>query len=74
MMTFPKTSNITEIIFNKFDTYDPEPLRGVKWDVQAGSYFCSYVYLAGAEPGSLLCLPPYAYYPWYIFTKGRLQI
>ena len=71
MITIPKTSNISNLTLTPIDPYfgPGNDLLGKKWDVRPGSNLCLNINLNGAENGSGLCLPPYSYYPWYIFTK-----
>ena len=67
LQSFAELTNITNITFHYFYSYE-DSLEDVIYQIKVGSYVC--VYLNHYEQ----CVPPYRYYPWYIWTKEGLKI
>ena len=67
LQSFAELTNITNITFHFFDIYE-DSLEDVTYQMKVGSWKCS------GEHHTEQCVPPYRYYPWYIWTKEGLKI
>ena len=67
IQSFAELTNITNMTFHSFENYD-DSLEDVTYQIKVGSWRCSVYY------HNELCVPPYRYYPLYIWTKEGLKI
>ena len=68
IQSFAELTNITNMTFHSFENYD-DSLEDVTYQIKVGSYVS--VNLDGNHEQ---CVPPYTYYPYYIWTKEGLKI
>ena len=66
LQSFTELTNTTNITFHSFDAYE-DSLENVTYQIDVGSGMC----WVGHHKQ---CVPPYRYYPWYIWTKEGLKI
>ena len=67
LQSFAELTNITNITFQSFDMYE-DSLQDVTYQIQVGSWMCD-----GVKHDDQ-CVPPYKYYPLYIWTKEGFKI
>ena len=67
LQSFAELTNITNITFHSFDTYE-DSVEDVTYQILVGSWVCYDLYHTEQ------CVPPYRYFPWYIWTKEGLKI
>ena len=67
LQSFAELTNITNMTFHSFENYE-DSLEDVTYQIKVGSWRCSVYY------HNELCVPPYRYYPLYIWTKEGLKI
>ena len=67
LQSFAELTRITSMTFYSYDWYE-DSLEDVTRQIQVGSYMCS-----SAEHYEQ-CVPPYSYFPWYIWTKEGFKI
>ena len=68
MQSFTELTNITSMTFQSIAFYE-DSLEDVRYQIKVGSYVS--VNLDGNHEQ---CVPPYTYYPYYIWTKEGLKI
>ena len=66
LQSFAELTNITNMTFHYYDTYE-DSREDVTYQISVGSWVCSPYHYEQ-------CVPPYIYYPWYIWTKEGLKI
>ena len=66
LQSFADLTNITNITFQSFDLYE-DSLEDFTYQIVVGSYTCDPYH-------HNQCVPPYTYYPWYIWTKEGFKI
>ena len=67
LQSFAELTNITNMTFHYSDP-STDSLEDVTYQIKVGSWRCSVYY------HNELCVPPYRYYPLYIWTKEGLKI
>ena len=66
LQSFADLTKITNFTFQSFDIYE-DSLEEFTYQLVVGSYDCDSYY-------HQQCVPPYKYYPWYIWTKEGFKI
>ena len=61
LQSFAELTNITNITFHSYDMYE-DSIEDVTYQIEVGSWMCFVTH-------DKQCVPPYSYYPWYIWTK-----
>ena len=68
LQSFAVLTNITQITFHSYDRYE-DSLEDFTYQIVVGSYECKF-----GIGHYYQCVPPYRYYPWYIWTKEGFEI